>query len=123
MSDIANIHVAEIIEAEMRERGWDRVEVARRMQPDADDREWGINLCALEFFLEVRCPNVIVGRMDVQFATAFGLEAKFINGLHEQWRSQQPPCRNACCSPEALQEQAEDDFLLDILLGESDGAA
>lgn len=80
-------HLAEILQEEMDERGWTKDDLALRMGPTHDD--FGINRLALDLFMEVRKPNVILGAMDVQFAIAFGVSKEFFNNLHEAWRAAQ----------------------------------
>ncbi len=91
------LHLADVLAEEMQERGWSHLELAKRMDPEADAQQWGINAMALELFLEVRCPNIILGKMADQFALAFGLDRQFFEAIHEQWRRGTGECNNACC--------------------------
>jgi plasmid maintenance system antidote protein VapI len=80
-------HLAEIIEEEMRERGWTITDLVMNMGPFADEREWGICQLSWEMFLEVREPCVVLGDvMAQQLADAFDVDPQFFTNLHEVWR-------------------------------------
>ena len=81
-----SFHLAEYLEEEMQERGWSLDDLAFRMC-GIDPKEWAVTRLAIEFFMEIREPNVILGEpMGTQLGKAFGVSPEFLNNLHEAWR-------------------------------------
>lgn len=79
---------ADVIEEEMRARGWTVEDVARRMGPASD---YGINHLCVDMFLACRRERNIV--MDDELAgklgRAFGVSPQFFVRLHNDWRAAQ----------------------------------
>lgn len=85
-----SLHLAEIIEDEMRERKWTLTDLVNHMGPFADKHAYGVTHLAWEFFLNVRQPDIILGdKMARELATAFNVDAAFFTNLHENWRKSQ----------------------------------
>lgn len=81
------LHLAEVIQDEMRERGWDLDRLVMEMGPHYSAEEWGICKLSWELFLEVQEPNILLGEvMAQQLADAFGVSPEFFINLHEEWR-------------------------------------
>lgn len=92
------MHVAELIEDELRERGWDRDYLAAKMDPHATPQDWAITRCALDFILEVRCPNLLIDdKSSEQLGRAFDVDPHFFQNFHNLWREEQPECQELCC--------------------------
>ena len=86
------LHLAELIEDEMAERGWTMTDLVMNMGPFYDEREWGICMLAWELFFSVRTPDVILGEvMAKQLSDAFDVSPEFFNNLHENWRKLSSP--------------------------------
>lgn len=85
------LHLAEIIEDEMRERKWKLADLIKKMGPFPNKESYGICHLSWEMFLAVRRPDVMLGDvMAEQLAKAFGVDATFLTRLHEDWRKAQP---------------------------------
>jgi plasmid maintenance system antidote protein VapI len=80
-------HLAELLEEEMRERGWEIVDLVMNMGPFYSEEERGICQLSWEMFFASRTPDVILGDvMAEQLSTAFGVSKKFFLSFHESWR-------------------------------------
>jgi plasmid maintenance system antidote protein VapI len=89
-SDVPELtHVAEFIEEEMAARGWSLRDLVFNMRRYKSEHDWAVNMLAVEMFMSVREPSVIIGDMAEEFATAFGASADLFTNLHESWRKQQ----------------------------------
>ena len=94
---IVPVHLAEIIQDEMKERGWSMTDLVMNMGPFFTERDWGICQLSWEFFFSAREPYVVLGdTMAKQLATAFDVSPEFFTNLHEGWRK-------------AVQKEASDD--------------
>lgn len=81
------VHLAEIIEDEMRERGWNMNDLVMNMGPHFTELDWGVCQLSWEMFLTIRTPDVILGDcMAQQLADAFDVSPKLFTNLHEGWR-------------------------------------
>ncbi len=81
------VHLAEIIQDEMKERGWILGDIIWRMGPHSSVKDHDICKLSWEFFFNVRTPDVVLGDvMANQLATAFGCSAQFFTNFHENWR-------------------------------------
>lgn len=86
------IHLAELIEEEMQERGWDMTQLIMNMGPFEDEKSWGICELSWEMFLCIRTADVILGEpMAIQLGDAFGITPKFFTNFHEAWREANKP--------------------------------
>jgi plasmid maintenance system antidote protein VapI len=80
-------HPADIIQDEMKERGWDLNAMVDAMEI-ADERDRNIARLAFEGYFTVRAANIILGeRMAEMLGIAFGAPSQFWLDLHEQWRA------------------------------------
>lgn len=99
MSDIVPAEVfppGEFIEDEMKARGWDETEVARRMGDDGSLKERSINLCLVHMIMAVRDTGVILDEDSAaKFGRAFGTSPQFFLNLDAYWRKFGPPSKHA----------------------------
>lgn len=81
-------HLAELIEEEMRERGWTMHDLVMHMGPHEDEKAWGICELSFEMFLALTDnPNVILGEhMAQQLGDAFDVTPSFFTNYHDMWR-------------------------------------
>jgi len=94
---LGRMHIAELIEDELRERGWDRDDLAAKMDPHATPQDWAITRCALDFLMEVRCPNLLIdNKSSEQLGRAFDVDSRFFQNFHNLWREVQPQCEKRC---------------------------
>ena len=85
-----SVHLAELIEEEMCERGWDLDRHVMEMGPFFTKQDWGICKLSWEMFLTVREPYVLLGDvMAGQLGDAFGVSPRFFLNFHEMWRKSQ----------------------------------
>lgn len=91
-------HPAEVVEDEMRARGWSRDELARRMCRIVTPYDFGVMRLALDLYLEIRTPDAILGDMAEDFARAFGIDADVWVRLDHAWRSH-PSTQKASAGP------------------------
>jgi hypothetical protein len=84
-------HLAELIEEEMTERGWDITDLVMNMGPHADEHDWAVCQLSWEMFLTLRDnPNVVLGeKMAQQLGDAFDITPSFFTNFHEGWREAQ----------------------------------
>lgn len=81
------IHLAELIEEEMQERGWTMNDLIMNMGPFFDEKDWGVCHLSWELFLTIREPNVLLGTaMAQQLGDAFGITPAFFLNFHNGWR-------------------------------------
>lgn len=81
------IHLTEVLEEEMKERGWGMQELIMNMGPFYSEKEWAIAELSWELFFEVRDKNVVLGeKMAQQLADAFDISPRFFIDFHENWR-------------------------------------
>ena len=82
------VHLAEIIEDEMKERGWSMDDLVMNMGPFYTEEGWGIAKLSWEFFFAGReMRDVVLGDvMAEQLSAAFGVSPQFFTAFHENWR-------------------------------------
>lgn len=81
------IHLAELIEDEMTERGWTLDDLVMNMGPHYTPEAWGICHLSWEMFFTVREPCVVLGEpMAQQLSEAFDMSPAFFTNFHEAWR-------------------------------------
>jgi len=76
-------HLADLIEAELKARGWETSDAASLMGEVADEYEQ--KLLALEMFLSVRDRCVVLHEQGNDFAVAFGVHRAFFDAIHSRW--------------------------------------
>lgn len=74
-------HLADLIEEELKSRGWTEERAAARMRRG----EYGHKLLALHLFLAVRDRSVVLNEQGDDFAEAFGVHRAFFDAIHEGW--------------------------------------
>lgn len=80
-------HVAELIEQELKERGWTVNDFVFRMKRYESQRDWALHQLAVELFLAVRERDVPLTReMAEQFGLALDVSPEFFLNMHEAWR-------------------------------------
>ncbi len=81
MSDTECASVWDLVLEEMESRGWDRLEMARRMGGDET-----LNLCTLDF-LSLEDPRIMLGSGAANMlAQAFGTSATLWLNVDQRWR-------------------------------------
>jgi len=81
------LHLADIIEEEMKERGWSITDLVMHMGPHFTEKDWGITQLSWEMFFAVRDPDIALGEvMAEQLEAAFDVDRAFFVNLHEAWR-------------------------------------
>lgn len=89
---IEAVHLADVIQEEMGERGWTLDELVMHMGPHFTPEEWVVCKLSWEMFFAVRERWVILGDvMAQQLSDAFDVSPEFFNRIHEQWRKQERP--------------------------------
>ena len=82
-----HMHLAELIEDELRERGWDLDIMTTMAGPYESIEEWDISRVAWDFFMEVREPYMLLGaRGAEELGRAFDVSPQFFLNFHESWR-------------------------------------
>lgn len=79
-------HLSEIINEELAERGWSLNDLVFRMRRFESEKDWQIERLAVEMFLTVHDPDILLGDMAQGFATAFDISPQFFMNCHESWR-------------------------------------
>lgn len=80
-------HPGEFINEELEERGWTVRDLVFRMKRYESEKDWATNLLAVEMYLTVHDPNVILGEeMAAEFSQAFGPSAEYFLNLHKLWK-------------------------------------
>ena len=92
LKSLEPVHLSEIIEDEMRARGWSLDDLVMNMGPHFSEEEWGITKLSWEFFFSCReMRDVVLGDvMAQQLSTAFDVSPIFFTTLHDSWRKWQP---------------------------------
>jgi hypothetical protein len=81
------MHLAELIEDELQERGWDLDRLTDEAGPYDSEHEWQVSRAAWDFFMEVREPNMLLGdRGSIELGKAFDIDPQFFLNFHESWR-------------------------------------
>ena len=81
------MHLAELIEDELKERGWDLDRMTTEAGPYESAQEWGISRVAWDLFMEVRSPNMLLGERGArELGKAFDIDPQFFTNFHETWR-------------------------------------
>ena len=84
------IHLAEVIDDELAERGWTLDTVMLNSGPYADENEWGITMLTLELFMNLRTPDLLMDDTVANtFAAAFDISPAFFWSFHNNWREAQ----------------------------------
>ena len=87
------MHLAELIQDEMRTRNWSLDDLVMNMGPHQSEHDWGICKLSWEFFFGVPDPGVILGAvMAQQLEDAFDVPASFFVAIHEMWRQEAKSC-------------------------------
>jgi len=90
MSDRLAFHPSVFIKDELEERKWSVHDLVFRMRRYDSEKDWGINCLAVEMYLEVHEPGVILScAMAMQFGDAFGISAEMFLNLDAAWREAQ----------------------------------
>lgn len=79
------VHAAEYVEDAMRERGWTLDELAAQV-PETF-ASFGMRHAAIEMYLTLRTPEIIIGELADWFAAAFGTSAQLWRNLDDAWRA------------------------------------
>lgn len=83
MSAKLKYHISEFIKEEMEERGWDRLELARRMGGDFPQ-----NLLVLDLMFAVQDQNLYLDKETAdQLSHAFGVSAQFFINIDLDWHN------------------------------------
>jgi hypothetical protein len=80
------IHLAELLEEEMKERGLTIDDLVMQMGPHFTEKERGICKLSWDMFFAVRTVYIVLGVMANQLADAFDVPATFFISFHESWR-------------------------------------
>ncbi len=81
------MHLAELIQDEMNERGWTITDLVMHMGPHFSEEEWGVCQLSWELFFEVRTNDIVLGdTMAEQLEAAFDVPKAFFVAIHENWR-------------------------------------
>lgn len=81
-------HLADMIQAEMKERDWTITDLIMNMGTHFSEAEWEICQLSWEMFFAVRDPNVLLGDvMAEQLEAAFDMSKQFFLNFHESWRT------------------------------------
>lgn len=81
------IHLAELLQEEMAERGWSMNDLVMNMGPHFSKHDWAVCQLSWEMFFAVREPSVILGdTMAHQLGEAFDIDPRFFTNFHESWR-------------------------------------
>lgn len=87
MTPAEGFHPAEYIEEELKERGWSVHDLVFRMRRYESESDWGRECLAVEMYLTVREPGVLLDwKMAIGFGEAFGVSPQMFINLHEAWR-------------------------------------
>ena len=73
-------HLADLLEEELKERGWSEEDAALEMGMD-----YGHKLMAFEMFLATRDRHVVLRAQGDDFARAFGVQREFFDAVHARW--------------------------------------
>ena len=84
---IEHQHLAELLEEEMKERGWSMTDLVMNMGPFFSEAEWNICQLSWDLFFNVKESYVLLGEpMAQQLSDALGVSPKFFLSFHEAWR-------------------------------------
>lgn len=87
LAKVEHVHLADIVQDEMRERGWSLDTLVMNMGPFFTEQDWGVCKLSWEMFFAIREPYVVLGdTMAQQLADAFDVSPEFFTNLHEGWR-------------------------------------
>ena len=88
-----HMHLAELIEDELKERGWTLDELVNAGGPYASSREWSISRLSWDFYFaaaEMNDPVISLGsRGAEELGRAFDIDPQFFLDFHEAWRKAQ----------------------------------
>ena len=85
-----HMHLAELIDEELAERGWSLDDLTDKAGPYPNQLEWSISRCAWDLFMELRYPNMLLGqRAAEELGRAFDVDPQFFLNFHEAWRKKQ----------------------------------
>ena len=80
-------HPSVFIREEMKARGYSLNDVTFRMRRYESEKDWQIERLALELYLEVQTPNMVLSRTQARgLGAAFGVSAKLFENMHSAWR-------------------------------------
>ena len=84
-------HTSVFIQEELDERGWSLRDLVFRMRRYDSEKDWAINLLAIEMFMCVHEKNILLDQqMADELGLAFDVNPQFFLNLHESWRKEQP---------------------------------
>jgi hypothetical protein len=82
------IHLAEVIEEELKERGWTLYDVMLNSGPYADEKEWLVTRATLDLFMAIRTSSILMDDTVANtFGAAFDISPKFFWAFHNNWRA------------------------------------
>ena|ERR1700739_1420418 len=85
---VVPLHVAEIVEDAMKERGWTFTGLIDEMGPFESSKAWRGHYLGWKLFFDVREPELqLEPAMATQLGSVFDVPGQLFVDLHEQWRS------------------------------------
>jgi plasmid maintenance system antidote protein VapI len=86
-----SLHLSEVINEELHERGWTLRDLVFRMRRYESEKDWGIEMLAMEMFMVVHEKTVTLDQKTADgLGTAFDISPQFFINFHEAWRAKQP---------------------------------
>jgi len=86
-----SLHLSEVINEELHERGWTLRDLVFRMRRYESEKDWGIEMLAMEMFMVVHEKTVTLDQKTADgLGTAFDISPQFFINFHEAWRVKQP---------------------------------